>query len=71
MRLNYPEALNGVTDEASQVVLVKLVEHVKNWGDFPLTPYLRATVLVNLIDEIKRLKEDRPGYEMPEDDDDA
>jgi len=60
MYLSYADALKGVVDPDAVEPLVGMIQQVKTWGDFQ-TKFLPASVVVNLIDEIKRLKEIEPA----------
>lgn len=58
--LSYIEALFGVVDEQDLEAMVGLVENHKNWGAFQCK--MPSHVIVRLVDEIKRLREQVGGY---------
>jgi hypothetical protein len=58
--LSYIEALFGVVDPQDMEALVGLVENHKHWGQFPTK--MPSHIIVSLVDEIKRLREQVGGY---------
>lgn len=67
-KLSYLEALTGVVEPDYMEPLLQLVDNHKNWG--ALIARLPSHVVVNLVDEIKRLREQVGGYKsIPGDDD--
>lgn len=58
--LSYIEVLFGVVDEQDLEALVGLVDNHKNWGAFSCK--LPSQVIVRMVDEIKRLREQVGGY---------
>ena len=58
--LSYIEALYGVVGEDDMEAMVGLVENHKNWGAFKCR--LPSHIIVNLVEEIKRLRELQGGY---------
>lgn len=58
--LSYIEALFGVVDEQDMEALVGLVDNHKNWGAFSCR--LPSHIVVRLVDEVKRLREQVGGY---------
>ena len=61
--LSYVEVLYKVVDEEHMEPLLALIEIHKNWGGQPMAR-LPASVVVNLIEEIKRLREQVGGYKQ-------
>ena len=59
--LSYLEALAGAVDEADIEGLIGLLEAHKNWGAFRVK-FLHSHIIVNLIDEVKRLREAAGTY---------
>lgn len=63
--LSYLETLLGVVDEQDLEALIGLVDNHKNWGAFQCK--LPSHLVVRLVDEIKRLREQVGGYKkVPE-----
>ncbi|MGD9590827.1 MAG: hypothetical protein AB7Q37_18505 [Pyrinomonadaceae bacterium] len=60
MYISYREALDGVVSESDAEALIGLIEHTKNWGTLRGT--VPSDVVVSLIDEIKKLKEQQLTY---------
>ena len=58
--LSYLEALTGVVSENELEGLVGLVQGHKNWGAFMTR--IPSHIVVNLIDEIKRLRQLAGGF---------
>jgi hypothetical protein len=58
--LSYVEALFGVVSEDDMEAMVGLVENHKNWGAFRAK--LPSHIIVNLVEEVKRLREVAGGY---------
>jgi len=56
------EALFGVVSEDDMEAMVGLVENHKNWGAFKAN--LPSHIIVNLVEEIKRLREVAGGYKQ-------
>jgi hypothetical protein len=64
--LSYLETLHGIVSEDEMEGLLGLVQAHKNWGAFRVRNLTSHTV-VNLIDEIKRLREAAGTYKtVPE-----
>lgn len=59
--LSYAEALVGVVGADEMDGIVGLVEAHKNWGAFRVKN-LNSHTVVNLVDEIKRLRQITGGY---------
>lgn len=60
MYISYKDALDGVLDPDDIDAIVGLVEHTKNWG--ALRGTMPSHVVVALVDEIKKLKEQQLSY---------
>lgn len=60
--LSYVEALFNVVSEDDMEGVVGLVENHKNWGAFRAR--IPSHILVNLVEEIKRLREAAGGYKQ-------
>lgn len=60
--LSYMEALYGVVSEDEMEGMVSLVENHKNWG--AVIARLPSHIIVNLVEEIKRLREQVGGYKQ-------
>ena len=60
--LSYAEALYGLIDEQDLEAMVGLVENHKNWGAFKAR--LPSHIVVNLIEEIRRLREIEGGHKQ-------
>lgn len=58
--LSYAEALFGVVSEEEMEPMLALVENHKNWG--AVMARLPSHIVVNLVEEIKRLREQAGGY---------
>jgi hypothetical protein len=61
-KLSYVEALYKVVSEDDMEAIVGLVENHKNWGAF--TARLPSHIVANLVDEVKRLREEAGGYKQ-------
>lgn len=63
--LSYYEALYGVVSDSDAEALVELVKNHKNWG--ALRSRIPSEIIVALIEEIKRLRQEAGGYKrIPE-----
>ena len=60
--LSYAEALYGLVDENDLEGMVGLVENHKSWGAFKAK--LPSHIVVNLIEEIRRLREIEGGHKQ-------
>ena len=60
MHISYLDALDGVLDEDDKTAIVGLLEHTKNWGVTRGT--VPSYVIVALVDEIKKLKEQQLNF---------
>lgn len=58
--LSYAEALFGVVSEEEMEPMLALIENHKNWG--AILARLPSHIIVNLVEEIKRLREQVGGY---------
>ena len=58
--LSYLEALTGVVSENELEGMVGLVQGHKNWGAFMTR--IPSHIVVNLVEEIKRLREKAGGF---------
>jgi len=58
--LSYAEALAGVVEPEFMEPMLGLVDNHKNWG--AVMARLPSHVVVNLVEEIKRLREQVGGY---------
>ena len=58
--LSYLEALTGVCDPNEMEALIGLIEGHKNWG--AINARIPSHIVVNLVDEIKRLRTAAGGY---------
>jgi hypothetical protein len=58
--LSYSQALDGVLDAADVEGIVALVDQHKNWGQ--VTGRVPSYIIVKLVDEVKRLKEQQLSY---------
>ncbi len=58
--LSYIEALYGIVSEDEMEGVVSLVENHKNWG--AVMARIPSHIVVNLVEEIKRLREQVGGY---------
>jgi hypothetical protein len=61
-KLSYVEALYGIVSEDEMEAVVGLVENHKNWG--AITARLPSHIVVNLVEEVKRLREQVGGYKQ-------
>lgn len=60
--LSYLEALSGVVAQDEMDALLGLIEGHKNWGAFRAK--VPTHIIVNLVEEIKRLREKVGGYKQ-------
>lgn len=60
--LSYVEALYGVVSEDEMEGIVGLVENHKNWG--AVKARLPSHIIVNMVEEIKRLRQIVGGYKV-------
>lgn len=60
--LSYIEALKGVVEDENMDAVLGLIESHKNWGAFKAK--IPSHMVVNLIEEIKRLRERVGGYKL-------
>lgn len=58
--LSYAEALAGVVEDEFMEPMLALVDNHKNWG--AVMARLPSSVVVNLVEEVKRLREEIGGY---------
>lgn len=58
--LSYLDTLNGVIDPEFMEPMIGLIDNHKNWG--ATMARLPSHIIVNLVDEIKRLREKVGGY---------
>jgi hypothetical protein len=61
--LSYVEVLYGVVGEEHMEPLLALIDIHKTWGGQSMAR-LPAVVVINLIDEIKRLREQVGGFKQ-------
>lgn len=58
--LSYLEALHGVVSDDDMEAMLGLIDGHKNWGAFRAK--VPTHIIVNMADEIKRLREKVGGY---------
>lgn len=61
--LSYHEALVGLIDQNDLEAVVGILDAHRNWGAFR-TKGIPSYVIVNLIEEVKRLREQAGGYKV-------
>ena len=67
--ISYAEALVGIVSEDEMDAMLGLIESHKSWGAFRAK--IPTHIVINLIEEVKRLREQVGGYKVVTSDDDV
>ena len=60
--LSYLEALRGLVHDEDMEAMIGLIESHKSWGAFRAK--LPTYPVINLVDEVKRLRQEVGGYKV-------